>query len=88
MFGRDSNAMAAIQNSEDEPPLAKLVESWLERTPGLEQDGFNFWGKYEHSVEALLSEQLKMAERETKEAARNRLGYRKNTAFTEILTEL
>ncbi|XP_068596428.1 tryptophan 2,3-dioxygenase B-like [Brachionichthys hirsutus] len=29
--------------AEQEPSLLKLVEEWLERTPGLEVDGFNFW---------------------------------------------
>ena len=32
-----------------------LIQEWLERTPGLEENGFNFWGKYRKSVEAMLN---------------------------------
>jgi tryptophan 2,3-dioxygenase len=34
----------------------------LERTPGLEADGFNFWGKYKQAVETLLAKQRRAAE--------------------------
>jgi len=36
-----------ILKSELEPSLFDLVETWLERTPGLEQNGFNFWEKFQ-----------------------------------------
>jgi tryptophan 2,3-dioxygenase len=39
-----------------------LIEQWLERTPGLEADGFNFWGKYKQAVGTLLTKQRKAAE--------------------------
>ncbi|XP_039520406.1 tryptophan 2,3-dioxygenase A-like [Pimephales promelas] len=39
-----------LLNSEQEPTLLQLVEQWLERTPGLEEDGFNFWGKLEDNI--------------------------------------
>uniref|UniRef100_A0AAR2KX60 Tryptophan 2,3-dioxygenase n=1 Tax=Pygocentrus nattereri TaxID=42514 RepID=A0AAR2KX60_PYGNA len=39
-----------LQQSEKEPTLLQLVEKWLERTPGLEEDGFNFWGKLESNI--------------------------------------
>ncbi|KAG1954325.1 tryptophan 2,3-dioxygenase A [Pimephales promelas] len=46
-----------LLNSEQEPTLLQLVEQWLERTPGLEEDGFNFWGKLEENIlEGLGSE--------------------------------
>lgn len=61
VFGNDLEAIKAIEKSEKEPPLAQLVQQWLERTPGLEADGFNFWGKYKQAVEKLLAEQLKVA---------------------------
>ncbi|XP_036372961.1 tryptophan 2,3-dioxygenase B-like [Megalops cyprinoides] len=41
-----------LLRSEQEPTLLQLVEKWLERTPGLEKDGFNFWGKLQANVEA------------------------------------
>ncbi|XP_059371808.1 tryptophan 2,3-dioxygenase A-like [Carassius carassius] len=39
-----------LLHSEQEPTLLQLVEQWLERTPGLEEDGFHFWGKLESSI--------------------------------------
>uniref|UniRef100_A0A6Q2XAM2 Tryptophan 2,3-dioxygenase n=1 Tax=Esox lucius TaxID=8010 RepID=A0A6Q2XAM2_ESOLU len=39
-----------LLSSEKEPCLLKLVEKWLERTPGLEEDGFNFWKKLEVNI--------------------------------------
>lgn len=71
VFGRDPAAMAAIEQSEIEPPLAKLVDRWLERTPGLEENGFNFWGKYKHSVENLLKTEEETAHLESNEKLRN-----------------
>ncbi|XP_061102363.1 tryptophan 2,3-dioxygenase B-like [Conger conger] len=41
-----------LLRSEKEPTLLQLVEKWLERTPGLETDGFNFWGKLKENIEA------------------------------------
>lgn len=28
-----------------------FAQKWLERTPGLEDDGFNFWGKLQKNIE-------------------------------------
>ncbi|ENN79929.1 hypothetical protein YQE_03636, partial [Dendroctonus ponderosae] len=53
-----------------QPSLALLVERWLERTPGLEATGFNFWGKYEKSVNDLLEEQKQIALSEPVEAVK------------------
>ncbi|KAG8147676.1 hypothetical protein E2320_022852 [Naja naja] len=39
-----------LLKSEQEPTLLQLVKAWLERTPGLEPEGFNFWGKFEANV--------------------------------------
>ncbi|XP_067000328.2 tryptophan 2,3-dioxygenase [Anabrus simplex] len=70
VFGNDPAATEAIERSEVEPPLSELVQRWLERTPGLEADGFNFWGKYRRAVEKLLRDQRKAAEREEVESVR------------------
>ena len=61
-FGNDPEAIKAIEKSENEPPLADLVQRWLERTPGLDADGFNFWGKYKQAVESLLATQHNVAQ--------------------------
>lgn len=55
-FGNDQKAIEAIKKSEVEPSLSVLVQKWLERTPGLELDGFDFWGKYKKAVEKQLEE--------------------------------
>lgn len=47
---KDSKCIEAIRKSEREPSLFQLIERWLERTPGLEEDGFNFLAKYEAAV--------------------------------------
>jgi tryptophan 2,3-dioxygenase len=39
-----------IETSVADPSLLDLVTRWLERTPGLAAEEFNFWGKYEQAV--------------------------------------
>lgn len=67
VFGSEPNALDAIIRSENEPSLTDLVQKWLERTPGLELDGFNFWGKFKDSVEVLLKEKEDQAKLEPQE---------------------
>lgn len=55
-FGNDDQATNEIKKSENDPSLSDLVQRWLERTPGLELNGFNFWGKYKKAVEQLLQD--------------------------------
>ncbi|XP_073501045.1 tryptophan 2,3-dioxygenase [Phyllobates terribilis] len=50
-----------LLRSEEEPTLLGLVEAWLERTPGLEEVGFNFWGKLQVNIFQGLEEELKQA---------------------------
>lgn len=57
VFASDPKAVERLADTESEPSLADLVQKWLERTPGLEVDGFNFWGKFQESVEKLLADQ-------------------------------
>lgn len=61
VFGNDEDALNQIELSESQPSLALLVQRWLERTPGLEMGGFNFWGKYEKAVNEVLDEQKQIA---------------------------
>lgn len=57
VFASDPCAIERLSITESEPSLADLVQKWLERTPGLETNGFNFWGKFQGSVEKLLADQ-------------------------------
>lgn len=61
VFGDDRRAIESLNTSEDEPSLSDLVQKWLERTPGLEENGFNFWKKFEESVHSLLDDEEKRA---------------------------
>ncbi|XP_041939752.1 tryptophan 2,3-dioxygenase A-like [Alosa sapidissima] len=57
-YGQDSELLL---RSEQEPTLLRVVEQWLERTPGLEEKGFNFWGKLEANItEGLKREREKL----------------------------
>lgn len=71
VFGTDLEAIEALQKSEQDPSLSALVQRWLERTPGLENDGFNFWGKFQEKVEELLNEKEDQAKNEPTEFVRN-----------------
>uniref|UniRef100_A0A8C8RMK9 tryptophan 2,3-dioxygenase n=1 Tax=Pelusios castaneus TaxID=367368 RepID=A0A8C8RMK9_9SAUR len=51
-----------LLKSKQEPTLLQLVEAWLERTPGLEPEGFNFWGKFEVNVLKGLEEEFAMVQ--------------------------
>lgn len=35
-----------------------LLQAWLERTPGLEPHGFNFWGELEKNIVKGLEEEF------------------------------
>lgn len=60
---KDPKCIEAIKKSESEPSLFKLIERWLERTPGLENDGFNFLAKYEAAVNGMLQSELDIIRR-------------------------
>lgn len=67
---RDSKCIEAIQQSESEPSLFELIERWLERTPGLEKDGFDFQSKYETAVNTMLQEERDIIEASQQELER------------------
>lgn len=70
---KESKCIDAIKKSESEPSLFKLIERWLERTPGLEEDGFNFLSKYASAVNQMLK-----SEREIIEAGRRDIELQRN----------
>jgi tryptophan 2,3-dioxygenase len=43
-----------LQQSEKRTSLFQLLERWLERTPFLDFEGFNFWKEYRSAVEKIL----------------------------------
>ncbi|CAG0893073.1 unnamed protein product [Cyprideis torosa] len=62
VFGDNPNSIRALEDSENEPSLAFLIQQWLEKTPGLEENGFNFWKKYQAVVNLMLKEQELMCQ--------------------------
>ncbi len=44
--------------SEKEISLFELLEKWLERTPFLQFEGFNFWNSYQLSVEEMINKDI------------------------------
>ncbi|CAJ1059051.1 tryptophan 2%2C3-dioxygenase A [Xyrichtys novacula] len=85
--GHESEMLIA---TEKEAPLLKLVEEWLERTPGLEADGFNFWEKLEINIfDGLNLEKEKiekMADSEEKEEIMAEL-IKQRELFTSLFDE-
>ena len=74
VFGNDPQAIAQLQRSEEEPSLCDLVQRWLERTPGLEQGSrFNFWLRYQQTVDGLIAQQQNEAEATEDEALKSHL---------------
>lgn len=70
VFETEPGAVETLIKSEDDPSLSDLVQRWLERTPGLELDGFNFWGKFKDSVDELLAQKEEEAQKEPLEYVR------------------
>src|SRR2546427_462547 len=64
-FFKDPKVIDNIKKSESESSLFELFQRWLERTPGLEEHGFNFWGKYKKAVTTMLEQNRAAAEAET-----------------------
>lgn len=70
-LGANEATLLQLELSLKEPSLSDLVQNWLERTPGLEADGFNFWEKFRQSVEQLLNDEENEAKEEVDESFRN-----------------
>lgn len=57
IFIDNAEAYEKLVASETEPSLCDLVQKWLERTPGLEENGFDFWHKFKRNVDKLLNDE-------------------------------
>ena len=47
----------SIKASEAEPSLSYCVQRWLERTPGLQEEGFNFPQKFKETFEGIYEKE-------------------------------
>lgn len=68
VFGDKQDQMEKLMKSEEEPSLSECVQWWLERTPGLEEDGFNFPKKFKQAVDSILARDYMAVEEEENEA--------------------
>ncbi|XP_047141886.1 tryptophan 2,3-dioxygenase isoform X1 [Hydra vulgaris] len=57
-----------VELSEKEPSLFALLEKWLERTPGLEDESFDFITEFSKSCKLWFNQQRLEAEKEDEEA--------------------
>jgi len=62
-----------VDKSENEPSLADLVLSWLERTPGLTTKHFNFWEEFIGVCEKWFTEEMEEAMKESDQTRREQL---------------
>lgn len=60
-----------LKMCENENSLFNLLQKWLERTPGLERTGFNFWDKYKTAVQRYMEDQRIDAEHIKEPGERN-----------------
>jgi len=58
----NTEQLDVVKKSEDSKSLFDLVEQWLERTPFLEFDDFNFWDQYRIAVEKMILNDKKIIE--------------------------
>lgn len=56
----DQKKMQAVMQ---EPSLFELIEKWLERTPFLQTEDFNFWQQYQQAVKDLLASDREVVEK-------------------------
>jgi len=62
-----------LELSEEEPSISTLVQKWLERTPGLDDEEFSFVKRYEEVIEKQLSDNMEKIEKEPNEAMKAHL---------------
>lgn len=64
VFQREDQ-LQQVKDSIEQESLFKLVERWLERTPGLNFKSFNFWELYKRSVDRWLQDIILFPAQET-----------------------
>ena len=52
-----------VEQSENERSLFELLENWLERTPFLSFEGFNFWEQYSDAVRSMLHDEARVIQK-------------------------
>lgn len=62
---KDGDSQAQLTKSLNEPSLCDTLEKWLERTPGLTEDGFNFAQRYSDAIGQYLADEEATVQGET-----------------------
>ena len=73
VFGDLPHALEQLEASEDEPSLCQCVERWLERTPGLAKQGFDFPSKFKEVVDSIFSREMEKIDQESNETMKKHL---------------
>jgi len=69
----EGNLHTIVEKSENEPSLAALVASWLERTPGLNTESFDFWKEFIEACNKWFNDDMEEALKETDVIKREKL---------------
>jgi len=64
VFESQPEQASQIDQSEAEASLAEVVAAWLERTPGLETENFDFWKEFMGACHRWFTEETEEAEKE------------------------
>lgn len=62
VFEEKAEEHKVLKASESEPSLSECVQRWLERTPGLEEHGFNFPAKFKSAVDSIFDMEIENIE--------------------------
>jgi len=73
VFKSEPEQAAQIDQSESEQSLADLVAAWLERTPGLETENFDFWKEFIAACHRWFTEEQQEAAQEPDAAKREKI---------------
>lgn len=87
---QDADSQAHLAKTLSEPSLCDLLIKWLERTPGLEENGFNFPKRYWEATRRYLVDEEMALNQETDQEKRTVLDaeWRKQKeAFESLLDE-
>jgi tryptophan 2,3-dioxygenase len=61
----DDDDSKKVLDSEEEFSLFTMLEKWLERTPFLQMNEFNFWASYQSAVEEMIQGDIKQIKENT-----------------------
>lgn len=84
----DDGLREMVIRSESEPSLFELINSWLERTPGLHTSNFDFWNEFSDVCRDMNKQNRNEADSEMDSAERERMHEsceKMENAFNEVL---